>query len=330
MNSEPPRIELARLPTPIDHLQDLSRELGVEIYVKRDDLTGAALSGNKVRKLEYVLARALEEDADTVITCGGAQSNHCRATAIAARRVGLDIELFLRGGHESAVEANLFLDLLVGAHIHAMTEAEYEDVGPAMAERAEILGSQGRQAYVVPEGASDPIGSFGYVRCMKEIIDQQRAGDVTFDQLIVPVGSGGTVAGLLAGARHLGFTGKIIGVPVCDDAAWFRPVIETLLEGLAHYLVGLDATVPDDLLLDGFVGNGYGQATFDELERIRDLAVLTGLILDPVYTNKAFGALLALVRDGTIAQGGRVLFIHTGGLFGLFPFGDRMPHLMVP
>jgi len=331
MPTEPPRIELARLPTPIDHLQDLSRELSVGIYVKRDDLTGAALSGNKVRKLEYVLARALEEDADTVLTCGGAQSNHCRTTAIAARRAGLDVELFLRGARECPVEANLFLTLLVDAAIHPLAAEEHPNVDELMTARASELGAQGRQAFIIPEGASTPLGSLGYVRCMREILDQQKDGNVTFDIIVLPVSSGGTVAGLLAGARHLGFQGRIVGVPVCDDAAHFQVIVSQLMEGIARdHLPGLDTAVPEDLLLDGFVGEGYGIATFEELERIRDLAVLTGLILDPVYTNKAFAALLSLIRDGEIEEGQRVLFLHTGGLFGLLPFRDRMPHLMVP
>lgn len=329
--TEPPRIELARLPTPIDLLQDLSAELGVELYVKRDDLTGAALSGNKVRKLEYVLAAALERDADVVLTCGGAQSNHSRATAIAARRVGLDVELFLRDARNAAVDGNLFLDLLVGASVHDLSADEYERVNEIMAEHAEQLGAQGRDAYVIPEGASNALGSLGYVRCMQEIREQEDASGVRFDVLVVPVGSGGTLAGLLAGAQRYGFEGRVIGVPVCDDAPAFEIIVTDLLESMRdEYLPDLDATVPDDALIDGFVGEGYGRTTHEELERIRDLAVLTGVILDPVYTNKAFGALLSMIRGGTIGDGERALFIHTGGLFGLLPYRDQMPHLMVP
>lgn len=329
--NEPPRIELARLPTPIDHLQELSRELGVEIYVKRDDLTGAALTGNKVRKLEYVLAHALEADADVVLTCGGAQSNHCRATAIAARRSGLDVELFLRGARAASVEGNLFLDLLVGAGIHHLSDDAYEQVEKHMAQRAEELGAQGRDALVIPEGASTPLGSLGYVRCMKEICDEENEASISFDLLVVPVGSGGTLAGLLAGAQRYGFKGRIVGVPVCHDAEFFRAKVTSILEGMRRdHLPDIDSAVPEGTLQDGFVGAGYGRATFEELERIRDLAILTGIILDPVYTNKAFGALLSLIRTGSLPPGQRALFLHTGGLFGLFPYGDQMPHLMVP
>ncbi len=329
--TEPPRIELARLPTPIDHLRDLSSELGVDIYVKRDDLTGAALSGNKVRKLEYVLAQALEQDADVILTCGGAQSNHCRATAIAARRTGMDVELFLRGARGAAVAGNLFLDLLVGAGVHHLSQEAYADVNRTMEQRAQELGAQGRDAFIIPEGASSPLGCLGYVRCMEEITTQQEESETSFDMLISAVGSGGTLAGLLAGAQQHGFNGRVVGVPVCDDADHFQTVVTDLMHGLkSRFMIDLDPVVPRDCLLDGHVGAGYGEASFEELERIRDLAILTGLILDPVYTNKGFGALLKLIRDGVVEPGQRVLFLHTGGLFGLFPYGEQMPHLMVP
>jgi D-cysteine desulfhydrase len=166
---------------------------------------------------------------------------------------------------------------------------------------------------------------------MKEIRNEEDEADVSFDLLVVPVGSGGTLAGLLAGAQRYGFKGRIVGIPVCHDAEFFATKVTTLLEGIRRdHLDDLDPVVPIGTLEDGFVGEGYGHATFAELERIRDLAILTGIILDPVYTNKAFGALLSLVRTGALTPGQRALFLHTGGLFGVFPYGDKMPHLMVP
>jgi D-cysteine desulfhydrase len=316
-----PRVELARLPTPIHPLPALGARLGVEIHVKRDDLTGCLLSGNKVRKLEFVLADAIEHDADVVITCGGAQSNHCRATAAAARELGLDVELLLREPDRSPVEGNLFLDLLLGATIHPVSAAAYADRDQLMAQRAEELEALGRNAYVIPEGASNPRGAMGYVRCMEEIL-----ADTTepFDAIVTAVGSGGTLAGLVAGAHLHEFRGRIIGVPVCDDAAHFRPVVGTLLEGLRdHFFPDLDPDLPGDALVDGYVGEGYAMATESELRRIQDVATLTGLVLDPTYTNKAFGALLDLVASGDIGGGSRVLFLHTGGLFGLLPHHHR-------
>jgi D-cysteine desulfhydrase len=328
---EPSRVSLALLPTPIENLDVLSRELGVQLLVKRDDLTGTVLTGNKIRKLEYVLAEAVSQQADVVITCGGAQSNHCRATAAAARRIGLEVELFLRGAREAPVEGNLFLALLLGATVHPITAAEYQERDRLMRARAEELGGEGRRAYVIPEGASTPLGALGYVRCMEELVSQCTDSGVVPDFLVCAVGSGGTLAGLLAGAEVHGFPGEIIGIPVCDDSAWFHRIIDGLLDGLRQsYIPSLAARVPHGGLIDGHQGPGYGQASVRDLEHLRDVAVLTGLVLDPVYTNKAFAGLLDLIRTGRIPKGATVIFLHTGGLFGLFPFREKMPHLMVP
>ncbi|HMS16967.1 MAG TPA: D-cysteine desulfhydrase family protein [Planctomycetota bacterium] len=322
-----PKLDLARLPTPIDVLKDLSELLGVHISVKRDDLTGSELSGNKVRKLEYVLAEALDQDADVVITCGGAQSNHCRATALACRRLGLEPELFLRGATGAdARTGNLFLSQLCGARVHPISAEEYRVRDQLMAARAEELAAEGRNAYVIPEGASNALGSLGYVQAMAEIRDAERGADAKFDTVVVAVGSGGTLAGLIAGAEVHGFEGRILGVPVCDDALTFQARCQLILDDLRNtYLGGLGAQASLDHFLPGFVGGGYGIATTEDLERLKDVAILTGLILDPVYTNKAFEGLLTAIRDGRIEQGSRVLFIHTGGIYGLFPYAREMP-----
>lgn len=329
--AEPPRIPLARTPTPLEPLDALGRELGVRLWIKRDDMTGTVLSGNKIRKLEFVLAEALEQRADVVITCGGAQSNHCRTTAAAARRCGLEVELFLRGAREAAVDGNLFLDLLFGATVHALTPAQYARRDAIMAARAEELGALGRRVCIIPEGASTPLGALGYVRCAGEIARQAEESGLSIDAIVSAVGSGGTLAGLIAGAEVHGLDARLIGIPVCDDAAHFRVVVDEILEGLRRaWLPGLAARVPDSCLIDGHAGTGYGLATPSELEQIRDLAVLTGIVLEPVYTNKAFSGLLHLVRSGALRPGSTVVFLHTGGIFGLFPFRDRMPQLMVP
>ena len=319
-----PRVELARTPTPIDYLEGLSDELGVGLYVKRDDLTGAALSGNKVRKLEFVLPQAMEEGAEVVITCGGAFSNHCRATAIAARRFGLEVELFLRGLGQSPVEGNLLMDLLMGAALHHLSDEEYAAREEIMDRRARELGAEGLKAVVIPEGASSALGSLGYLRCMEEILDAQEEGHLSFDTIVVAVGSGGTLAGLLAGADLLGFPGEVIGVPVCHDAAYFRRRLRIILEEMkSRWFPKLNPEPKDSCLLEGFVGEGYGKASAEDLARIRDVAVLTGLILDPVYTSKAFSGLLSLIRSGRIPGGSNALFVHTGGLLGLFNAQER-------
>jgi D-cysteine desulfhydrase len=322
-----PRVELARLPTPIDDLKDLSEMLRVQIAVKRDDLTGCALSGNKVRKLEYVLGQALDQDVDVVLTCGGAQSNHCRATALACRRLGLEPELFLRGATDAMhTSGNLFLNHLAGALIHPLTPDEYKRRDEIMAARQEELASEGRNAYVIPEGASNALGSLGYVQAMQEIRDTEIKHDVKFDFIVVAVGSGGTLAGLLAGAQLTGFEGTILGVPVCDDALTFQDRCQEILRGMRQdYYPDLDVDVSLDNFLPGFVGGGYGICTRHDLQRLRDLVILTGLVLDPVYTNKAFEGLLAAIRDERIPEGARVLFLHTGGLFGVYPYASEVP-----
>jgi len=324
------RIELARLPTPIDHLETLSREIGVNLHIKRDDLTGSALSGNKVRKLEYLLPHALALGADTVISCGGVQSNHCRATALAARRLGLDVELFLRGLEpDSPTEGNLFLDKLLGSVTHSLTAAEYMERNGIMHQRAEELQARGRQAYVIPEGGSNALGSLGYVRCMHEIVEQQKERGIAFDHLVCATGSGGTLAGLLAGAEIHGFSGRIWGVPVSGNAEIAARCVNRVLHDLrSSFFSDLKAHIPPENMLDGHVGSGYGRASDEDLERIRDLAIMTGLILDPVYTNKAFGGLLRLIRERTAAPDSAVLFVHTGGIFGLFPFAGRLEKLL--
>lgn len=322
-----PRVELAQIPTPVDELESLGELLGVRLFVKRDDLTGCALTGNKVRKLEYVLGDAIEQDVDVVITCGGAQSNHARATALACRRLGIEPELFLRGAAGASSQVgNLFLDNLAGAHIHPVTPEEYGHREEIMARRREELAAEGRNGYVIPEGASCALGCLGYVDAMAEIVASEQEAEAPFDFLFAAVGSGGTMAGLLAGAQVHGFRGRILGVPVCDDGEFFRRKCERLLQQVqARYLPEVAVEVAADSFLDGFAGGGYAIASRQELERLRDIAILTGLVLDPVYTNKAFGAMLASIRDRIVPPDSRVLFLHTGGIHGLYAFAADVP-----
>lgn len=317
--SEPPRLELASLPTPVDHLEALSRELGIEVWVKRDDLTGALLSGSKIRKLEYILPAVLDACADVVITCGAAQSNHCRTTSACARRLGLDVELFL---HElpadGAPTGNLLLSRLMAPVVHPLEDGDPDVREARMAARADELEAQGRRAFVIPAGASSPLGCVGYVRCMREILVQQEDLGLEFDLVVVAAGTGGTLAGLLAGARRHGFRGRLLGVPV-EDPDVVAGRVTGLLEGLRRdRFPDLATDLPGDLLhREEPVPTGPPNPA--ELARIRDVAVLSGLVLDPVYTNRAFGVLLSLIRKRAVPEGSRVLFLHTGGLFGLFP-----------
>lgn len=321
--SLPNRCLLAATPTPIQELKSLSENLGVRIRVKRDDLTGSHLSGNKIRKLEYLLAEALELQSTHVITCGGIQSNHCRATALAARPLGLQPVLMLRTANGTMDDlpvpatGNVLLDKLAGATFKPCTPEEYKDRTARMEALADAYRAEGGRPYIVPEGGSNALGSYGYVAAAQEIADQ--LGDCLPDSVIVPTGSGGTVAGLAIGFKHLGLPVKVFGVPVCDDGPTFRAVAEQIAEA-AHKRFGLPQLQTGDLhFLEGFQGPGYALSTREGLTFIRDAVRNDGLVLDPVYTGKAFQGMVQTVKTDPSRLGKDVLFIHTGGVFGLFP-----------
>jgi D-cysteine desulfhydrase len=315
----PPRLDLARTPTPIEPLARLSARLGVEVWVKRDDLTGTELSGNKIRKLEFLLADARASGCDAVITTGGVQSNHARATAIAAVRQGMSPHLLLRGPAESALQANLLLDRLVGAEVRFITREEYANRDALMRGWAAELARSGRRAYVIPEGGSDEVGAWGYVRALEEALAQARDLSLRFDTVVHAVGSGGTSAGLALGKKLLGFEGRILGYAVCDDVAYFTGVAGRIVErAIARFRLGI-AFSPNELAFDdGYKGVGYALTRPEEVRHLAGLAREEGLLLDPVYTNKAFFGMTATLQRDPQALGQRVLFLHTGGLFGLF------------
>ena len=300
-------MKLARLPTPLEPMPRFSAWLGADVWVKRDDLTGLELSGNKVRKLERLLADALAQGADTIITCGGLQSNHCRATAAACRRLGLRPVLLLRGDVDSAPASNHLLDVLYGADLHACTPAEYNLQRDAI---LAVLGGwhegHGHRPYIIPEGGSNAIGSLAYTHAMDEL------GDETFDGVYVAVGSGGTLAGMVMGRD----VGPVNGIAVCDDVSYFEAKVGEIAAEAGR-------PVHDRWhVIDAYKGPGYGVADEATWEAIRVVARTEGLLLDPVYTGKAMAALIGEVRAGR--AGGRLLFWHTGGAFGLF---DRGPEI---
>jgi D-cysteine desulfhydrase len=308
---------LARVPTPLVHLDRLSADLGVDLWCKRDDLTGSTLSGNKVRKLEWLLGAARAASADTVITTGGIQSNHARATAIAARQLGMRPVLLLRGADPGVPEANLLLDRLVGAEIRWCTAEEYTRRDELLERIAEEVRRTGGAPYVIPEGGSNGLGALGYVRAAEELAEQT---DVTFDAMVCAVGSGGTLAGLALGPDR----GTVRGVAVVDDRATFAPRVEAIAaEARTHGAGPLGREGERWSVVDGYQGPAYGVATPAIWDTIAWAARLEGLVLDPVYTGKAMHALRCEVRAGR--WGGRLLFWHTGGTFGLFGRGGELP-----
>lgn len=325
----PPRIQLAHLPTPLQRMDKLSAKLGVELWVKRDDMTGAELSGNKVRKLEFLIAEAFSRECDIVLTCGGGQSNHCRATAFAARQRGLDSLLFLRvpdPANPPAMEGNILLDRLVGADIRWITPEEYRNRFEVMKQAAEELIRQGRRPYIIPEGGSNAVGAWGYIKAMDELASQAPPGETT---VIYACGSGGTGAGLILGVKLLGLPYRVVGVNVCDDREYFVKTISSIVEGVRErYTLSFDFHPSEVEIADGYVGRGYALSRPEELALIRDIARSEGLVLDPVYTGKAFYGMTQELSRDPLRFGKRVIFLHTGGIFGLFPQAAELAGLL--
>jgi len=314
---ESPRVELARLETPV-HAVDWSwgeRRL----YVKRDDLTGAALSGNKVRKLEYLLADARSQQADIVLTCGGIQSNHARATAVAARRMGLDCCLVLGGDAAALPDGNNLLARMTGAQIRFVDAPTMERREVAMAAIAAEFKQVGRRPYVICTGGSDALGVLGYLRCAAEIDRDVRALPTKPAHVLVAVGSGGTFGGLHLGLRALGSNIDVIGATVDADLTYWRDRLAGYLAECdrAWKLNAYDPAQPLNLI--HATGIGYAKSTDDEIDFLLDFAARTGIILDPVYTGKAMFAFDRAVRSRALELRGDVLFVHTGGVFGLMP-----------
>lgn len=317
----PPRLRLARLPTPFEPLDRLSALIGgPRIWVKRDDLSDCAVSGNKIRKLEYTIAQALQEGADTLVTCGGLQSNHCRATALLGARLGLGVELVLRGEPSGTPEGNLFLDCLAGATVHCYPARQYQQEHEALlAAHANRLREQGRRPFVIPTGASDAIGVWGYVAACAELAGDFAQAGIDPRAVVCATGSGGTQAGLTAGLRLHGLAAEAWGMAVCDDAAWFRNKVHAdLASWQQRYGVALDTASLAVNVLDDFIGAGYAQASPEVFQTIGLVARTQGLILDPVYTGKAFHGMLHEIRHGRFRGEKDIVFVHTGGLFGLF------------
>jgi len=332
----PPRLALAYLPTPLQPMERIGRELGVELWVKRDDCTGAEVSGNKIRKLEYVLAEARAQGADTVLTCGGVQSNHCRATALAAARLGLACTLLLRTADPAtppSLEANSLLDRMAGARIVWVTPEAYREREGVFAREAEALQKVGRKPFIIPEGASDALGAWGYMRAMAELaadiarLDEEDAKPTT---VVHATGSGGTGAGLVLGKLVLGLDVQVVSINVCDDRDYFLRVSGDICrEAVARYDLGIAFDPERDLeIVDGYVGAGYALSRPEELKLIAHVCRREGLVLDPVYTGKAFFGMVDQLRKNRETFGERIVFLHTGGLFGLFPKAEELAPLL--
>lgn len=302
-------------PTPIEEIKWISQE--TKIYLKRDDLNGLLISGNKARKLEYLIADAKNKKCDTIITCGPVQSNHCRTTTAFAQMFGFECHLLLRKKGDEAHTGNLLLDELLGATIKYITPEEYQNRMSVMAEYARTL--KGKRPYIIPEGGSNEVGALGYVDCMREMtgfIKKER-----IETIYCAVGSGGTYAGLLLGKKLLKLDVDLNGVIICDTIEYFKnKILEICNNAIEKFNLKFKIEDNDITLVDGFVGEGYGIPYPEEIKTIKDIAKL-GIILEPVYTGKAFYGMLEDLKNKRYKK---VIFIHTGGIFSIFAYNKDL------
>jgi len=308
-----PRVGLAQLPTPVHTMPRLSAHLGgPELWIKRDDLTGLAFGGNKTRKLETLCAAAQADNANLLITAGAIQSNHCRQTAAAAARLGLGCMLVLVGQPPDMPSANLLLDHLLAAEIRWSTKATRDEMLHAVFEETK---ASGRRPFLIPYGGSNSTGAAAYVLALKELIDQ----DVRPDWIVFATSSGGTQAGLLAGAKLLGYQGNLLGISVDERANDLRPRIAELAEETITVFGEPAAFSENEIAVnDDYLGNGYAIMGAPEREAIQLFAQQEGIFTDPVYSGRAAAGLIDLVLKGLFKNDHRVLFWHTGGTPALF------------
>jgi len=326
----PGRLALANLPTPLRLLSRYSARFpSTRVWVKHDEMTGTEWSGNKVRKLEFTLAEAKARGCDTLITCGGLQSNHCRAVAILGARLGFAVHLLLRGEPPEQIDGNLLLGHLAGASIHYLAASHWSQHEAHAARLQAALERQGRQVMFIPTGASDAIGLWGYALASEELARDFRQHALQPDAIVVATGSGGTQAGLIVGAHAFGLTARVLAMAVCDNASWFaekvRRDISDWQQRYQHCLAGGGdwSSLPVNTI-DAYIGPGYGVADAAVHALIGELARTEGVLLDPVYTGKAFYGLQCEIEQGCLREASDVVFIHTGGIFGLFPQRDAL------
>jgi len=311
----PHKVELANIPTPI---QAIFFE-GFEILIKRDDYTGIEWTGNKIRKLEYLIFDALRKKADVLITCGGVQSNHARATAAVSARLGLKSILYLRKEGTVLNDGNLALNKLFGAEVKFVTQEEYDNIQEIAEREIKSLKKKGLKAVFIPEGGSSPLGIWGYIECAREISRQLKFVSNKPSHIVSAVGSGGTLAGLVVGKKLFGLKSNLIGINVLKTSGDFEKIVCDLAnECSKKYKLGIKVTSKDFTILDGYSTEGYENISKEKLELLTFVSQDYGLLLDPAYTGKAFFGMV----DYFIYQGhefNKLMFIHTGGVFGIFP-----------
>lgn len=314
--NEMPRLSLGVFPTPFYKLEGISAKYGKNIWIKRDDMCGVALGGNKVRKLEYLLADAKAQGCDTVFTTGGAQSNHAMLTAACASRLGMKCILILKQRGVTERLGNLILDDIYGAEVRFMDTDSYDDIYAEMDRLGEELAKEGHKSYKIPVGGSNPLGSVGYVGCVQEFTAQAQTLGIKVGHIVSATGSGGTTAGLLLGAKLFQPGVKVTGMGVDDDP--FEDIVPDLAAKAAEIL---DCPFPreeNDFEMVYHVGAGYAVANAEDTPYIEELARTEGILLDPVYTGKAWAGMLKLLEEGYFGDKDNIVFVHTGGAAALF------------
>lgn len=313
------RENFAVLPTPMYKLKNISKKYGCNVYIKRDDMTGVSLGGNKVRKLEFLLADAKAKGADYVITTGGAQSNHAMLTAACANRIGMKAILVLQQRGVCERKGNLILNDILGADVRFVDSDDFKDVYDEIHRIAEELKGQGHLAYEIPLGGSVPLGSIGYVHCMKEVAKQAQELDVEFKEIICTTGSGGTHAGVTLGAHLYMPHAKVTGMMVSPSP--FEKIVPKLIRGTGELLEVEEADIEEAVGKVNLVpvwGDGYAIPSKEGNAAMEMLATNEAIIVDPVYTGKAFGGLISMLESGQFSKDDNILFLHTGGAGGVF------------
>ena len=323
--SQFPRVHLAHLPTPLERLDRLTKELGgPEIWIKRDDCTGLSTGGNKTRKLEFLMAQAQQEGADCVMTQGATQSNHARQTAAFAAKLGMDCHLLLedRTGYNETnyrFNGNVLLDMLHGAS--SEIRGPGLDMNQEMEDVAEARRLNGQKVYTIPGGGSNPTGALGYVNCAMELMMQANDRSLRIDHIVHATGSAGTQAGLITGLKGMNVNIPLLGIGVRAPQNIQEENVYKLAQSTAS-LLGCDGIVArDDVVANtNYVGDGYGIPAPSTLEAIKMFAELESILLDPVYSGKGAAGLIDLIRTGYFGKNERVVFIHTGGSVALFGY----------
>ncbi len=326
MIQPPPRFSFSQLPTPLEILSlSPAPDSGIEILVKRDDMTGSILSGNKIRKLEFLFYDLVSRKSDVVITCGGVQSNHCRTVAALCASAGLKCHLVLKGKRPKIPDGNFLLANLFGAESEFISVTAYENnVNGVMRQLAAGYVKKNKKPYIIPEGGSDPLGAWGYVKALEELRKQAGKANLEIDTVACASGSGGTYAGLYLGSKLSGWNVNILGFAVCRDSNYFKKRIYDICLAFArseNANIGINPAEFD--IDDRFIGPGYAKIGEVETDFIRNVARHSGIVLDPAYTSKALLGLFTRITEGRFKRKSNIVFIHTGGQWGLMPLKSR-------